>query len=57
MTLRELNEWMEHYAKPFQEEGISPAQAVALCCWKLSDKVDVGGWYPVFLSGMSEGPS
>jgi len=57
MTISELNEWMERYAKLFQEEGISPTQAVVICRWKLSDKVDIEGWHPVFVDGKSEGHS
>lgn len=40
MTLDDINRWMAAYAREHDEAGISPEQAVALCRWKLSDKVD-----------------
>lgn len=40
MTLDDINRWMATYAREYDEAGISPVQAVALCRWKLSDKVD-----------------
>ncbi len=57
MTLRELNEWMDIHAVPLQEGEFTPLEAVRLCVWKLSDKVDVEGWHPVFVVGKSIGPS
>lgn len=43
MTLAEIKAWMAAYAREHDEAGISPEQAVALCRWKLSDKVDRAG--------------
>lgn len=40
MTLPEINSWLSQYARDYAQAGISPEQAVALCRWKLSDKVD-----------------
>lgn len=40
MTLGEMNRWLAEYAREYTAAGISPEQAVALCRWKLSDKVD-----------------
>ena len=44
MTLAEIKAWMATYAREHDEAGISPEQAVALCRWKLSDKVDREPW-------------
>lgn len=43
MTLSEINSWLSQYARDYAQDGISPEQAVALCRWKLSDKVDRAG--------------
>lgn len=44
MTLSEINSWLSQYARDYAQDGISPEQAVALCRWKLSDKVDREPW-------------
>lgn len=40
MTLPEINRWLAENAQSCTDAGISPDQAVLLCQWKLSDKVD-----------------
>lgn len=44
MTLGDINRWLAAYAKDYAHDGISPEQAIALCRWKLSDKVDGEPW-------------
>lgn len=44
MTLGDINRWLETEGRDYESAGISPEQAVALCRWKLSDKVDREPW-------------
>lgn len=49
MTLAEIKAWLATHAREYDDAGISPEQAVALCRWKLSDKVDRDGWTGLLL--------
>ena len=40
MTLGDINRWLETEGRDCESAGFSPEQAVAVCRWKLSDKVD-----------------
>lgn len=49
MTLAEINRWLETEGRDCESAGFSPKQAVAICRWKLSDKVDHDGWTGLLL--------
>jgi hypothetical protein len=57
MNCRDITRWMGENSQSCTEAGISPVQAVALCRWKLSDRVDRDGWtgLPLLPSWKPEG--
>lgn len=44
VTSARIRIWLALYGKELQAAGASPEQTVALCRWKLSDKVDREPW-------------